>query len=114
MNKLMVTRQRPCYSVWVRMMMRRMTATTAQTAPIMIIFYRGGDTEREKGRIVLMTGNMRIEVSPQTKHRLKLCATNSPLALLCLLSSNQRQVLQNSRKHTHTPKNFKYTQTHLK
>lgn len=54
---------------------------------------------KKKGRKVL---KMSIEVSPLTKHRLKLCATNLLLALLCLFSSNQRQVLQNREKHTHT------------
>lgn len=44
MNKrMMAATQRSCYSV--RMMMRRMRATTAQTAPRMIIFYREGNTE---------------------------------------------------------------------
>lgn len=84
MNKL--TTRRSCYSVWVRMMMRRMTTTTAQTAPIMIIFYREGETEGDEGRIALITGNMSTEVSPLTKHRLKQCATNPPLTLLCLFS----------------------------
>lgn len=50
--------------------MRRMTTTTAQIAPIMIIFYREGDREGDKGRIVLMMGCMRTEMKPQTKHQL--------------------------------------------
>lgn len=49
---MMVARERSNYSVCWRMMMRMMTATTAQTTPIMIIFYRAGekdgDTKRHK------------------------------------------------------------------
>lgn len=57
MNRLMMaTGQRSCYSVWVRITMRRMTTITAQTTPIMIIFYREGDTEREKGESSVNVG----------------------------------------------------------
>lgn len=108
---MMATSQWSCYSVWVRMMMRT-TTTTAQTAPTMVMFYREGNAQK-KGRKMLATGNMSIEMGPFTKHRLKICETNLLLAVLCLFSSNQRQVFQN-RENIHTPKNFKYTQTHLK
>lgn len=91
--------------------MRMMRTTTAQSTPIMIIFCREVKTERDKGRMVLMTGSVSIEMSPQPKHRLKLCATNSIPAQLCLLSSNQRQGLKNRRKNTHprTSNTYKHT-----
>lgn len=73
--------------------MRMMTTTTAQTAPIQIIFYREGD--RDKNESIVTMGRVSAEMSPQTKHQLKQRVTNSPLALPCLFSSNQRQELQN-------------------
>lgn len=81
MNDQMMVARHTCYSVWVRIMMRRMTTTTAQIAPIMMIFYREGDTERDKGRRVLMMGCMKIEMSPQTNTSCD-SVTNSLLALL--------------------------------
>lgn len=70
------TRQQSCYTVCVMMTMTMMRTTTAQHTPIMIIFYREGDTKRDT---LLMMRNMRTERSPQTKRRLKLpCQDGNP------------------------------------